>query len=284
MKLLHLFTVCSFLLLGVAAQANPVKEKFTQAMQAFQAKDFEHSVVLFEETIKLYPLAQAYNFMAMAKKELGVANEEVIALLQKAVELDPKLALAYDNLGKMYYGDGEFDKAKENALKAVELDPHSVTARLSLAWIHLIGFGESREAIEHFEEAIKLQKTDYAMFGLGMAYFMDNQRGRVLEMITQLKMEGNLSLANDLEDAIREGRYLPAQGISSLAAQREEAKKAAEELPAKAPIPNIQFPVRLSAPLDAPDPYAAHQPFPGSAYPPQDPANERIQQLQRNYR
>jgi hypothetical protein len=113
---------------------------------------------------------------------------------------------------------------------------------------------------------------------------MDNQRGRVLEMITQLRLEGNTALAQDLENAMREGRYLPAHGVSSLAAQRAEAQKKAEEPPAKAPIPDIQIPVRLSAPLEGPDPYAAYQPTGDPAYAPQDPAQQRIQQLQRNYR
>ena len=69
-------------------------------MEAFRQEKYSESVKLFEQTLELYPdFPQVYNFMAMAKKEMGADGDEVIKLLEKAVELDPNYALAHDNLG-----------------------------------------------------------------------------------------------------------------------------------------------------------------------------------------
>jgi len=285
MKLLQIILPGLILIISSSVYANPVREKFNQAMSAFQKKDYAASVKLFEETLQMYPdLAQAYNFMAMAKKEMGADSGEIVSLLKKALEIEPGLSLAHENLGKIYYSMGEFDKAKEHAQKAVELAPNIVTARLSLAWIYLMGFGETREAIEQFEAAISLQKTDYALFGLGMAYFMDHQRGQVLDMITQLKVDGNQKLARDLEDMIREGKYLPSKGVKSLVAKREKLKKAAAAQPEKPAIPNFKYPVRLSGRLDQAY-YSNPTPSGANPYLQQGiTSSERIHQLQRNYR
>jgi len=265
----------TFIASPVFAQTNPVKEKYNEAMAAFTGKDYVKSIELFEEIIKDYPnFAQPYNFLAMAKKELGGTDDEVLELLEKSAELEPDFALAHDNLGKMYYGMGRFTEAKEQAQKALELAPNLVTAQYSLAWICLLGLGETREAIEHFEAGLAQQKTDYGQYGLGMAYFMDHQRGRVLEMITNLRMEGNEKLAADLEEMIRQGRYLPPDGIQSLInpkpvrAEGEVAAAASEPAP-----PSMNYPVRLSGKLDGSAPTAEQPAVTGA---------DRIRQLQRN--
>lgn len=260
------------------AQSNPIKEKYDEAMKAFTAKDYTAAIELFEAVIQMHPgFAQPYTFLAMAKKELGASDEEVLELLEKSAELDPNFALAHDNLGKMYYGMGRFAEAKEHAQKALELSPNLLSARYSLAWVCLLGLGETREAIEHFEAGLAQQKTDYGQYGLGMAYFMDHQRGRVLEMITNLRMEGNEKLASDLEEMIRKGRYLPPNGIQSLINPkplREEGETVQEVKEAPA---NMNFPVRLSGKLDGS--------APGAPVPAEQAVitgADRIRQLQRN--
>jgi tetratricopeptide (TPR) repeat protein len=271
-------SACVLFVLAGAAQANPVRDKYNEAMNAFKNGEYQKAVGLFEETLKLNPnFAHPYNFIAMAKKELGEDPQQVIDLLKKSVEIDPGFALGHDNLGKMYYGIGKFQLALEHAQKAVELDPKLLTARLSLAWICLLGIGETGQAVEHFEEALKIQRTDYGQFGLGMAYFMDHQRGKVLEMITNLRLEGNEKLATDLEEMVRQGQYLPPKGLQALIAP----EAAAQETPAQqaSAKDNIQYPVRLSAPLDGPVGIPSGQTYDPNAM----TAAQRIRQLQRNY-
>ncbi len=51
---------------------------------------------------------------------------EAIYRWQKAVELDPTYAAAYNDLAVAYEREGEFDKAREAYKKAIELDPRNV--------------------------------------------------------------------------------------------------------------------------------------------------------------
>ena len=50
---------------------------------------------------------------------------KAISDFSKAIETDPKLAIAYSNRGVAYVALGKFEEAKKDLLKAVELDPAS---------------------------------------------------------------------------------------------------------------------------------------------------------------
>jgi len=266
---------------------NLVKEKFEQAMLAFRQKDHQKAIALFEETIAMAPsFAQAYNYMAMAHYEMDSDEIETIRLLEKAIEIDPELSIAYDNLGKIYYGLGKFDEAEKNCLKAIEIDPNMATAKLSLGWIYLLGKGMPREAIGYFEDALKKTKTDYGQFGLGMAYFMDGQNGVVLEMITSLRQNKREDLAEDLEAMLREGKYLPPAGVGPLIKPKNERPNLAIDS-SSGERQTRAYAVRLSGkfndPLNEMNSYLAGEqpqplPFPG-----QVTGAQRIQKMQQNY-
>ena len=70
-------------------------------------------------------------FMAIAYEKLG-NNNKALECYSKAVELDPKHAVAWNNLGLVYYNLGNIDKAIECTRKASALDPSAETYRNNL--------------------------------------------------------------------------------------------------------------------------------------------------------
>ena len=54
---------------------------------------------------------------------------EAIYRWERAVELDPGYAAAYNNLAIGYEQSGQFEKAKKAYEKATELDPHNIYIR-----------------------------------------------------------------------------------------------------------------------------------------------------------
>ncbi|MBP1633814.1 MAG: yrrB 4 [Acidobacteria bacterium] len=72
---------------------------------------------------------------ARAQVEFGIKVaekglwKEALFRWEKAVELDPTYAAAYNNLAIAYEHDGRFDKAKQAYEKALELDPKSTFIR-----------------------------------------------------------------------------------------------------------------------------------------------------------
>lgn len=72
---------------------------------------------------------------ARAEVEFGITVaqrglwREAIFRWERAVELDPTYASAYNNLGIAYENTGELDKAREAYERALELEPENVLIR-----------------------------------------------------------------------------------------------------------------------------------------------------------
>ena len=58
--------------------------------------------------------------------------DEAIACYRKAIELDPKLAVAHNNLGFALLGKGQTDLAIASYRKAIEIDPKLAMAHGNL--------------------------------------------------------------------------------------------------------------------------------------------------------
>ena len=198
-----------FLCLSQQAFANPLKELYEQASISFYQGDFQRAAELFQKVVDIYPLAQAYHYLGLAHKELGTDLNKVVDMFKKAVEIDPGFTEAYENLSKACYGVGSYSEAEKYGLKAVELNPHNVSSQLSMGWIYLLGKGNAGEAIPYFEKAMAMQPTAFGYLGLGMAYIVDDQHHKTLEMITVLRQMEELDLALQLEKMMHERQLVP---------------------------------------------------------------------------
>ncbi|MCA9401501.1 MAG: tetratricopeptide repeat protein, partial [Candidatus Omnitrophica bacterium] len=193
---------------SLAQQNNPLKKLFEWGIILQQRGEHLKAVALFKKCIEIYPkFAPAFYAMGVSHKELCTDSEEVKKYFDYAVQLNPKYAEAYDQLGKLEFSLGDFDAAEENAIKALELKPDLITSKLSLAWIYLLGKSQPEDAIPLFEDVIKKHAIPYAYYGLGIAYFMDDQRLMVFDMITKLKGVEHMEWANQLESMVRTNRF-----------------------------------------------------------------------------
>ncbi len=97
------------------------------------------------------------------------AMDRAEAAYRRAIELDPKLACAYTNLGNIRYHAGSADDARALYEKALELEPDQPEAHYNLGFL-TYEEGDPLAAIPQFERAIELD-PDFgdAHFNLGMA-------------------------------------------------------------------------------------------------------------------
>jgi tetratricopeptide (TPR) repeat protein len=81
-------------------------------------------------------------------------QEEGIATIQKARDLDPISLVVNTHLGHHYYWAHQQDRARTQFLKTLEINPNFPPARYGLAWSYLAQ-GEAEKAVGHIEEAIR---------------------------------------------------------------------------------------------------------------------------------
>lgn len=225
MKRIIFVLFCIFLLLNTANSysAQQYQKLFDQANQLAQQGKNEEAIALYEQVIELNPnFAPAYNNLGMIYQSSGLDIAEVAWYFKAATDIDPKFDQAYVNLGKAYYNMGHFGLAERYTAKALEINPKSIEAKLSLGWICLLGKSRPDEALIYFKEASENTRHPSAYFGLGMAYFMSGDGARVLEYITKLREMGEDGLATQLETIIRDNQYQRPQQQQPLLQEAED--------------------------------------------------------------
>ncbi len=92
---------------------------------------------------------------AEASGDLSTAIEKY----QQILKLDPRLAPAYNNLGALYFKQGQFHDAAEVLQRGLKIDPtmSSASALLGLSFFQM---GEYAKARPHLEAALKAHPTD----------------------------------------------------------------------------------------------------------------------------
>lgn len=110
--------------------------------------------------------------------------QQAVELLKAAIALQPNLAMAHYNLGRVYQITNEWDLAIDAFKHAIDLNPEFVAA------FHELGFSYNQtarygDAVECLQRAVKLQPTRVDLLTeLGFAY---SNNGRVPEAVALLK-------------------------------------------------------------------------------------------------
>jgi protein O-mannosyl-transferase len=101
---------------------------------------------------------------------------------QKAVKGSPQHAFAHNNLGAMYYLDGNLDKAEEEFILALKLNPQEKLTHNNLGLIYMKK-GRFSEAKEEFEKEISINPYyDNVYFNLGLLYQKQNNLKKAIEV------------------------------------------------------------------------------------------------------
>jgi tetratricopeptide (TPR) repeat protein len=112
--------------------------------------------------------------------------DESIAEGQRAVELDPLDPVIFVDNTLAFAGKGDFQKAKNEARKAAELDPTFFFPQMQFGWIDLQE-GNVRAAIPKLEKANAMQAPPFVAAYLGYAYGTAGEKEKALAMIEEIK-------------------------------------------------------------------------------------------------
>lgn len=183
--------------------AGDLQKYFDQGEKAYERGDYEKAAQLYEKVVEIDPnYAPAYNALGLTYKGLNGTIEDVTWLFNVATEIDPNYIDAYDNQCKTYYQAQYYDAAEKACLKILSLVPNHGGAQFTLGWIYL-GKLDPKRAVRYFEEVLKKVQVPAVYFGLGMAYAQSGNHAQVLDTVTQLRSQGQLQMASQLEGMIR---------------------------------------------------------------------------------
>jgi tetratricopeptide (TPR) repeat protein len=144
-------------------------------------KDFKRAL----EMSPYSPLAlDVYaNFLLLVRGRL----DEAIAVLNRALALDPLSPALHSDLGVFYYMFGQFDRAIPCFRKTLELDNNFFWARLNIGWCYLFT-GRSAEALVVFQNMVQVAPDSAcAQQALGYAYGVTGHRDEALEVLAKLE-------------------------------------------------------------------------------------------------
>ncbi|MFY9402293.1 MAG: tetratricopeptide repeat protein [Candidatus Omnitrophota bacterium] len=99
---------------------------------------FAQEVAGLEKPKELTALeAQAREYRQEGLKAQDAGDLDVaMKIYQKAIEVDPFYAVAYNDLGVVYEAKGMIDRAEESYLKALKLDPYYLSSYTNLALLY----------------------------------------------------------------------------------------------------------------------------------------------------
>jgi DNA-binding transcriptional MerR regulator len=115
---------------------------------------------------------------ASALDEDPATYDQAEALYQRAIHLDPSLAIAYTNLGNIRFRRGDDVGAESLYRRAIDVDSRQPEAHYNLGYV-MLERGDSRDAAAHFERALESDpRFADAHFNLAMAWERLGERSR----------------------------------------------------------------------------------------------------------
>ncbi len=160
----------SDLLLDDSKRRAEAQKWFNRAYDEVQGGNKETSIEYYNKAIELNPEhAYAYNNRGNAYRNLK-EYEKAIRDYDKAIELNPEDAMAYNNRGVAYGNLKDYEQAISDYDKAIELNPEHATAynNRGLAYGNLKDY---EQAISDYNKAIELNPEDATAYNnRGVAY------------------------------------------------------------------------------------------------------------------
>ena len=164
--------------------------ELTHAEQENIAKPKTENATAYEQYLRGRDLFARFIFRTIAAEDCNAAIEH----FQRAVELDPNFALAYDGLGASYVnrvfkglgGAEDYERAEVAFRKALEIDPQLIEARMLMVFVYLWR-GEKQKARDEVARA-RREAPDEAVvhFVKGTLHRLDGEYGRALRSYDRL--------------------------------------------------------------------------------------------------
>ncbi|GLI53398.1 tetratricopeptide repeat protein [Thermodesulfovibrio yellowstonii] len=136
------------------------EEKLEEANLLLRYREFGEACKIYDELLnENYQSPELYNNYGLALFYLD-KFDEALEKFQKAIEVDTAFALAYANTGLVYLNKGEYEKAEQFFLQALERDPENPETHYNIA-VTYYRLNKKNDALKHYEAFIDFSGDDY---------------------------------------------------------------------------------------------------------------------------
>ncbi len=179
---------------------SEVAENVAQALDITLRKS-ERQTLAFRPTEN----KKAYEYYLSGKDYYNQRDyRAAIDLLEQAIELDPKFALAHAQLSRahisLYWGNresqtkGRLDKAKEAVDKALELNPNLPEVHLALGHYYYHGLRKYDDALIEFDSVLRVQPNNDE--ALAFTCYVQRKQGKVEEALKNVQRASEINPVN----------------------------------------------------------------------------------------
>jgi serine/threonine protein kinase/Tfp pilus assembly protein PilF len=172
---------------------NPTDDKVEAAKAALQTKEFSLALALLEEVLAGDPSLEKKISDAYLEALLGLATHMIAedpdaakVYLLKALEVDPASISVLSQLGYIYVRHSDYPQAIETYQKVAELDPGRADTFFNLGYIYAVTENYSK-ATEMYSRVVELAPDflDEALFNLAMVQAQLGERDKCIKSLEQ---------------------------------------------------------------------------------------------------
>ena len=173
---------------GAQGKFKEAKEEFEKALKVDPSfKTVERFLKLIEDVNQQKKKSKtAISYFKGVACQLKRRWDEAIDEYNKAIEINPEYACAYNARGHAYYIKGQYDKAISDFTKAIKLNPRNAEAYNDRGITYDEGKSEYDKAISDFTKAIELNPKDAKAYNnRGNAYVKKGQFDKAISDYTK---------------------------------------------------------------------------------------------------
>jgi len=149
---------------------------------------YNQAISDFNRALEINPkYAEAYNERGIVYDDKG-QYDQAISDYTKAIEINPKFAIAYNNRGGVYDDKGQYDQAISDYTKAIEINPKLAEVYNNRAFAYYAK-RQYDQAISDFNKALEINpKFAIAYNNRGLAYYAKGQYDEAISNYTKAIM------------------------------------------------------------------------------------------------
>lgn len=145
-----------------AAAATPAKDpstQFDEALALLKAKKFKEARAGFESLAKAHPeFSGPLTNLAILDAKAN-ARDAAITNFNRAINANPRNAIAYNWLGMLYREAKNYPRAEQSYLQALELSPDSPAVVLNLAILYDLYLKRPADALARYQDYQRLTNS-----------------------------------------------------------------------------------------------------------------------------